>query len=178
MWSSTAGALAGVDLAIFFIVLLSGFIGVWRGLVKEVMSLASLVAAVIVVRLYTQILAAQFSAYIESDMIRAVLASSLLFISVMVLGSWLIRLCQKLLTFTGLRLLDRLAGGGFGILRGALIIMVLLYFAQPFLSGRPFWLESKGIQYAEDGLRRGMEYLIPIEPSLNNDDESSSQRVI
>lgn len=178
MWSSTAGAFAGVDLVIFFIVLLSGFIGVWRGLVKEVMSLASLVAAVIVVRLYTQILAAQFSAYIESDMIRAVLASSLLFISVMVLGSWLIRLCQKLLTFTGLRLLDRLAGGGFGILRGALIVMVLVYFAQPFLGSRPFWLESKGIQYAENGLRRGMEYLTPIEPGLNNDDESSSQRVI
>lgn len=178
MWSSAVGTFAGVDLAIFFIILLSGFIGIWRGLVKELMSLASLVSAVIVVRLYASLVAAQFSPFIENEMLRTVLASSLLFIGVMVLGSWLIRLCQKLLTFTGLRLLDRLAGGGFGIVRGALIVMVLVYFAQPFLSGRPFWLESQGIQYAEEGLRRGMEYLTPIEPNVNNDNDSTGLRVI
>ncbi len=178
MLDSLSNTIGGVDLIIFAIVLLSGFIGIWRGLVKEVMSLAALILAVIVVRLYAPIAAAQLVAFIDSAIIRSALASAALFISVIVLGSWLIRLLQKLLTFTGLRLLDRLAGGGFGLLRGALIIMVLVYFAQPFLSDQAFWVDSVGIRHAEEGLRRGMEYVKPVEPDFGESEEPARQRVI
>ena len=164
--------LGQIDIALFALVGLSGLLGLWRGIVKEVMSIATLLAAIITVRLYGQIAGLQLEAFIDNGALRVGLASAVLFVSVMLLGGWLTRLLQRLLTFTGLRLIDRVAGGAFGLARGVLIILVAIYFAEPFVSSRPFWLESVGIHKAQEALRWGAQWLEPVTP------ESDGQRII
>jgi membrane protein required for colicin V production len=80
----------------------------------------------------------------------------------MVLGSWTIALLQKFLTFTGLRLIDRVLGGAFGLARGVLILMILVYFVEPFAGTRQFWLESTAIAKAREAMAAAAEYVQPV----------------
>ena len=155
---------AQLDVAIVALIVLSGLLGIWRGLVREVLSIATLVLAIVAIRLYGQILALQFSGFIETGAIRLALASALLFFGVMLIGTGLIALIQRLLSFTGLRLVDRLAGGAFGVARGALVVMLCVYFAEPFFGGRAFWVESQGIGHAKRIMEWGAAYVRPVEP--------------
>ncbi len=163
-------ALSQIDIAIFTIVILSGLLGLWRGLIKEVMSLATLVLAIVAILRYSQVLALQMSEMIASAPVRLALASALLFFGVMIIGSWLIALLQKILNFTGLQLLDRLAGGGFGLARGALIIMLCVYFTEPFLGTKQFWVESVGIARAKEAIEWGSGIIQPVMPVMPVDE--------
>ena len=160
--SSVGESFGQIDIAIFALIALSGLFGLWRGIVKEVFSLASLIIAIVVVRLYGSLAAAQLEGLIDSNVLRLALASAFLFISVMVFGSWTITLLQKFLTFTGLRLIDRVLGGAFGLARGVLILMILIYFAEPFAGTRQFWLESSAIAKAREAMAAAAEYLQPV----------------
>lgn len=154
-----------IDLAIIALVALSGLFGLWRGIVKEVLSIVTLIAAIVAVRLYSGLAALQLESIIDNGVVRLAIASAVLFISVMILGSWLIALLQKLLTFTGLRLIDRLIGGVFGIARGVLVLMVAIYFAEPFVGTRQFWVESLAIAKAQEAMAIAADYLQPLAAS-------------
>jgi membrane protein required for colicin V production len=110
-----------VDIVILIITLLSSVFGLWRGLIKEVLSLLTWIAALLVSRVYSESLAGLLSGMIENEGIRYVTAFTLLFITVMLLGTLLTSLMSKLLTVSGLKLADRLLGAVFGIARGVII---------------------------------------------------------
>ena len=105
----------GVDTAILVITTLSFLFGLWRGLIKEVLSLLTWVAALIVARLYSETLSELLVNIIDSSSIRYVSAFAIIFIVVMMLGTFLNYLMSKLLTITGLKFADRLLGGVFGV---------------------------------------------------------------
>ena len=165
MPASLPEGVSHLDVAIIALVLLSGCVGLWRGLIREVLSLASLVIAIVVVRLYSQVGAAQLAGFIDNEMVRFAVVSALLFITVMVLGTWLIALLQKIVTFTGLRIIDRLAGAGFGVARGALIVLVIVHFVGPFAANNSFWNTSLGVRKAQEALTWGAAYLQPVTPT-------------
>jgi membrane protein required for colicin V production len=58
------------------------------------------------------------------------------------LGTFLNFLMSKILTVTGLKFADRLLGGIFGIARGALIVLVALFFSRIFMSNGEEWQQS------------------------------------
>ena len=165
MPSALAESIGQIDLAIIALIALSGMFGLWRGIVKEVFSIASLILAIVAVRLYSGLAALQLESIIDNVVVRLAIASAVLFISVMILGSGLIALLQKLLTFTGLRLIDRLLGGVFGLARGVLVLMVVIHFAEPFVGTRQFWVESLAIARAQEAMAVAAEYLQPVAAS-------------
>ena len=124
----------GVDTAILVITTLSFLFGLWRGLIKEVLSLLTWVAALIVARLYSEALSELLVNIIDSSSIRYVSAFAMIFIVVMMLGTFLNYLMSKLLTITGLKFADRLLGGVFGVARGVIIVLVILFISGLFLS--------------------------------------------
>ena len=73
----------GVDTAILVITTLSFLFGLWRGLIKEVLSLLTWVAALIVARLYSETLSELLVNIIDSSSIRYVSAFAIIFIVVM-----------------------------------------------------------------------------------------------
>ena len=116
--------IAGLDIVIGVVVLLSALIGLVRGLIKEVLSLLSWVAAFIIAIYFS----AQVAAYVPeswaNESIRIVIAFVLLFVGTLIvtgISQWLI---AKLVETTGLSSTDRLLGFLFGSARGLLIAVL------------------------------------------------------
>ena len=149
MISSMSGVsdMNAVDTAILVVVVLSCLFGLWRGLVKEVLSLLTWVAALVVARVYSDDLASYMINVIDSSNARHVTAFALIFIAVMMAGTLLNRLISKLITVTGLQLVDRMLGGLFGVARGGIIVLVIMFFTNIFVSETEQWQQSTLIPY-------------------------------
>lgn len=116
-----------VDWIIATIVMVSLLVGLWRGLAREVMSLLGWLAAFVLANVLAQSLAEATSHLLSDPTVRYILSWLLIFIGVLavsgVLTSWL----AKQLRQPGLDLGNRLLGAGFGVLRGFVVVMVLVW---------------------------------------------------
>lgn len=141
------GALNQIDTVIIIVVAISSAFGLWRGLVKELLSLLSWIAALLVARVYGEPLARLLVNMIESESIRYVTAFVLLFVMVIMIGTLINHFVAKLFTVTGLKFLDRLLGVVFGLARGTVIVLVILFILNVFVSETEWWQESTLIPY-------------------------------
>ena len=158
-----------VDTAILIVIAISAAFGLWRGFIKEVLSLLSWVAALTVARLYSDAFAGMLSSLIESDSLRYVAAFCLLFVLVMLLGTLINHFLSKVLTITGLKVFDKLMGAVFGVARGTVIIMVILFILNVFVSETEWWQESTLIPYGMVLIEQSQGYIGEIngvEPAL------------
>lgn len=136
-----------VDVAIIVVTAISCLFGLWRGLIKEVLSLLTWVAALLVARVYSEYLANMMVNLIDSGSVRYVTAFAILFVVVMMLGTLINHFMAKLITVTGLKFADRLLGGVFGVVRGGVIVVVILFITAVFVSETRLWQESRLIPY-------------------------------
>lgn len=136
--------LTWADYGIIAMIGLSGLIGLMRGLIREVFSLAAWGVAVWVGLRYSREVSAYLANFVALPSARMLLAFALLFIASLMVASVLAFLLSKLVESTGLTGTDRLAGLVFGIARGVLVmaVLVLLAGATP-LPSDPWWRESK-----------------------------------
>ena len=136
-----------VDNLILAVIAISSAFGVRRGFIKEIMSLLSWIAALLVSRVYTESLAGILGNLIDKPSIRYVIAFSVLFVIIIMLGTLLNHFMSKLLVVTGLKTIDRLLGAVFGIARGTVIVLVVLFILNVFVSGSEWWQQSTLIPY-------------------------------
>ncbi len=136
-----------VDAVAIVIVALSCLFGLWRGFVKEVLSLVTWVAALALSRLYSGVLADAMVNLIDNEAARLVAGFALIFIVVMMLGTFINHMLTKLLTLTGLKVADRVFGGVFGIARGAVITVVIMFVVGPFVAETERWQQSQLVPY-------------------------------
>lgn len=132
-----------VDIVIVAIILISTLISLFRGFVKESISLATwLLAGVLAVR-YMDVLAALLESSIESVTIRMAAAFAVLFIVTLIIGAIVNYIVSQLVSKTGLGGTDKALGMVFGLGRGVLIIVMLLLLAglTP-MPEEPWWKES------------------------------------
>jgi len=148
-----------VDIVILIITVLSSAFGLWRGLIKEVLSLLTWIAALLVSRVYSEPLAGLMTGMIENDGIRYVSAFAILFVTVMMFGTFLNFLMSKLLNVTGLKLADRLLGAGFGVARGVIIVLVVLFITSMFVSETELWQQSQLIPYGMDLIEKSQVFI-------------------
>jgi membrane protein required for colicin V production len=136
-----------VDYAVLGIVVVSILVGVLRGFIKEVFSLAVWAAAFLVAFQYSGALALQLEGHIELPSARTSLAFAGLFLAVLLVGGLITFLIGKLVEKTGLSGTDRLLGGVFGSIRGLVLILVLMLVAglTP-VPQDPWWQQSRTIQ--------------------------------
>ena len=136
-----------VDALILTVIAMSSAFGVWRGFIKEVLSLLSWIAALLVSRVYSESLASMLGNLLDNPSVRYVTAFSVLFVFIIMLGTALNQFMSKLLVVTGLKALDRLLGAGFGVARGTVIVLVFLFVLNVFVSGSEWWQQSTLIPY-------------------------------
>ena len=139
-----------IDASILIIMVLSSIFGIWRGLVREILSLVTWIFALLVARRYSDVLASFLFSSFDNQTISYVVAFALIFIIVMMLGTLLNFLLSKLLMFTGLKFIDRLLGGVFGIARGVIISFIGLFASSFFFSQAQAWQQSKLIPYGQN----------------------------
>ena len=115
------------DWTVVVIVAVSALLSLWRGFVREALSLAGWVVAFVVANVAAVYLAEAFGDLIANRTGRYIVAWSLLFVVTLVASSLTARLAAKVIKVSGLSVLDRILGSVFGVLRGALIVMALVF---------------------------------------------------
>ena len=130
------------DIVILIVILISLLLGLWRGFVKEAFSLASWIAAVLVAVFFGAPLAELFTGVLDNAMVRRILASSLLFILVMFVGAFIGNIMSKLSAKIGLRGVDMSLGSLFGLLRGVIIVLLVLFLTVPFQFSENWYRDS------------------------------------
>ena len=156
-------AISAVDWILLAVLSLSLLLGMWRGIVQEVLSLAGWVAAFYVSQMYAPMAAAWLPMEGSSQMLRYAAGFVTVFIAVLVataLVSWTIK---KLLSAVGLGLLDRFLGGVFGLMRGVVILLAVTVFV-----GMTPMRETEGWRGAQ-GARWLQEFLHVLKPVLPAD---------
>lgn len=117
------------DYAVFGIVGASSLLGLWRGVVAEVLALAAWVVAFLAARAWGGEAATYFQGVVAEPALRyaAGFVAVLLFVLVCFAVARLV--VSMILKAAGLAMVDRLLGAGFGILRGVLIVLVCVLLA-------------------------------------------------
>lgn len=137
-------SLSWVDLALGLLLLISVGIGLWRGLVFEVMSLAGWVVAYFAAPPLAPVVEAMLPEGQFGPTVVHIVALALAFFAVLIVWSLASRLVKALIHATPLSPLDRLGGAGFGALRGIFIalLLVLVIGASP-LAESATWRASR-----------------------------------
>ena len=118
--------LTTVDYCALVILLISGLIGISRGLFKEVLALASWFIAAWVAYRYSSYLSLEWlSTFHLDDLLTLGLSFLILFIATLILCGLCGNVIQKIILSAGLSLTDRFLGLVFGLLRGTLVVVVL-----------------------------------------------------
>ncbi|HRX62290.1 MAG TPA: CvpA family protein [Candidatus Competibacter sp.] len=132
------------DYLIIIIIALSMLIGLWRGLLREVVSLATWIAAFAIAFLFAENGAALLVPYIDVPSLRIAAAFSGLFLITLLLGGLVGILASHLVDYTGLNGTDRVLGMVFGLARGSAVIVLLILAAGVTpLPRDPWWQQSQ-----------------------------------
>lgn len=114
-----------LDWTLLAVLLVSALIGLWRGLVFEVLSVAVWVAAFLLAQAY----GAQVGLWLPvegfSEPLRVAMGFAVVFLAAAFGGSAVAWLVKKLVESVGLRPVDRVLGGVFGLMRGLVILLGL-----------------------------------------------------
>lgn len=137
--------MVALDIVMLLILLLSVLIGLWRGLMYEVIVVAGWVAAFVLSPIYAADVAAWLPAGSLSEHLRLAIGFVLVFIVVVFAGGLVAWLVQKAVTSVGLRPVDRILGGGFGLARGAVLLLALALVVNMLgQHDAGWWTESQG----------------------------------
>ncbi len=141
--------MSGFDYAVIAILSASLVLGVWRGLVYELLSLAGWPISFLLSKLFAQDVVTMMPG--EQETVRMALAYAAVFIAAMLLWSVLVWLFSRLVKAVGLGGLDRAMGGAFGLVRGVLIVLALVWVAGlTDIPEQAFWRGAKLSRPAED----------------------------
>jgi len=141
--------MTGFDFAVIAILLGSVLFGLWRGLFYEVLSLAGWPLAFMLSNMFAEGIAQQVP--VKNELLRTLGTYALMFIAVMMVWSVLVLGITKLVRAIGLGKLDRMLGGLFGVLRGLLVVLVVVWLAgMTEIPERPFWRDAQLSRGAED----------------------------
>ena len=137
--------MAALDWVFAAIMAASLLLGAWRGLVYEVLSVASWIAAFILAQMFAPDVAAMLPMGQAPQVARSAAGFVLVFLAVVLAGGLVAWGTKKAVEAVGLRPVDRVLGAGFGAVRGALLLMaVAIVVNMTGLRRADAWVESKG----------------------------------
>lgn len=114
-----------LDYAVIALVAISIIVGVVRGAIREVINFAGWILAFVLAHAYAQSLGAYFADWMAEPVYRIVVGWLCIFLLVLVLSGMLASLVSELVRKLGLSGLNRAFGAIIGLLRGALVLLVL-----------------------------------------------------
>lgn len=153
--------MVALDWVFAAVLAVSFLIGAWRGLVYEVLSVISWIAAFIV----AQWLAPEAAGWLPLDRApeagRYAMGFVAVFIAVVFAGALVAWITKKVVEAVGLRPVDRTLGAAFGLLRGAVLLMaVAVVINMSPARSVAWWTESKGAGLSLAALK-GLKPVLP-----------------
>ena len=117
------------DYAVLAVTAVSALLGLWRGVVSEILALLAWVAAFLAARAWAEGLGQHLAGLLAEPALRYAAGFALVLVGVLIVFAVGRLLMKLLLRAVGLGLLDRILGAGFGVARGALIVFVAVLLA-------------------------------------------------
>lgn len=147
-----------VDWCLLAAFLASIVIGVLRGFTREVLGLASWVLAIAAALLLAPTAAEYLGSSIETPSLRIAAAYALVFLAGLIVGAIVTAVASLLIRKSPLSGVDRMVGGGFGVVRGVLLaVVVVAVLGLTPARQDPWWKESVFIgqlEWLADGFRK------------------------
>jgi membrane protein required for colicin V production len=135
-----------LDIAIVAILVLSLLLGVWRGFVREIFSLAGWVLAFLAANAVAAPIGDALPTSIARPEVRVLIAFIVVFVFTLSATALAALLVSKLFKAAGLGGVDRTLGGLFGLARGVVILLAITIAAGlTALPKHPLWKESVGM---------------------------------
>lgn len=154
--------LGWVDWALLVVLAVSVIVGLWRGLVFEVMSLVGWVAAYIAAQAFTPMLAGHLPVGEPGSALNFGASFAVTFLLALVVWSLVARLVSLLVRATPLSAVDRVLGAGFGLLRGTVLLLALAtLIAFTPAAQSPQWQGSQGAAWL-DAMLQGLKPVLPV----------------
>ncbi len=156
-------ALGALDWTLLAVLAASTLLGLWRGLMFELMSLAGWVVAYVAAQAFSPQVAPRLPIGAPGSALNQGAALAATFIAVLLGWALLARLVRLLVRATPLTVPDRLLGAVFGLLRGGVLLLALATLvAFTPLSRTATWQNSHGAALLSQGLR-SLKPLLPAE---------------
>ena len=132
------------DWIIAGILVISVLMGLWRGLVREAVSLIVWIAAIAAAIMFGAQVAAMYGEWVSLPSARIALGYATVFVLVLIVGGLIGWLISRIVQGTGLGGTDRILGIGFGLLRGGLVVAALvLVLGYTPMPRDPWWQQSQ-----------------------------------
>lgn len=152
-----------VDLIVIVVLLLSALLALFRGIVKEVLSIVGWVAALAATYFLFPVARDIARSYIESRIFADIAAGAALFLPTLILCSLATHWISEQVRASAVSAVDRSLGFLFGLARGALIVVVAWWVADRLIPPptQPVWLlEARTRPLAVAGYTWGMELVM------------------
>lgn len=132
------------DYAVLTVLGMSVLLGLWRGVVSEILALVAWVVAFLAARAEAAEVANWLAPHIAEPALRLAAAYVLVVVAVLAVFSIARLVLKLLLKAVGLGLLDRLLGAAFGALRGVVVVATgVLVAGMTPLPKMEWWREAK-----------------------------------
>ena len=129
-----------IDYAVLTIIGISVLLSIFHGFVRELLALASWIAAFLVAQIFATDVAAMLPRALSNPSLRVLVGFLCVFLAVLLAMTLIAILVSKLVRSAGLGLADRMLGALFGLVRGLVIVMVAVLLAGlTALPRQPAW---------------------------------------
>ena len=142
-----------LDWLLVGILAVSFALSIFKGFTREVLSLAALVWGFLLAAWYYPQLARVFAPYLRAPEFASLAAFITILAAVLIAGGVLSSFFGKMLETAGLQWFDRVLGGVFGLIRGLLLCLIVVFAAAVFSRGPQPLAGSRVAPYLVSGAR-------------------------
>lgn len=150
-----------VDYCIVAVALLSILVGVLRGFTREILSLLTWIIAFAVAALFGDRAEGLLEGQLADPAVRGAVASGLVFFAALMVGAIITHIAASAVRSSRFSGSDRTLGGGVGVLRAAIIVVLFVLVAGRMGASEDRWWQQSAIVPHFTALAHGAETLIP-----------------
>lgn len=116
-----------LDFILLAILCISILFGIFKGFIRELLSLAFFIIAVVLSFLFYQEIGSFFMKGLKNREMANFVAFISIFVVVLIIGAIVTFFSKKAFTFGPLKAIDKILGGVFGLVRGILVGAIIIY---------------------------------------------------
>jgi membrane protein required for colicin V production len=150
-----------LDVVVVAVVLISAVLAMIRGFVREVLSVASWVAAAAAAYLFYKPLLPLVRPYFESGTVATIVAAAAIFFVALIVASYVTMKISDFVIDSRVGALDRAFGFLFGAARGVLLMVIALLFFNWLVQSPPTWVADARTKPILDDLGNQLVAALP-----------------
>jgi membrane protein required for colicin V production len=131
-----------LDVIVIVVVLISAILAMVRGFVREVLSVASWVAAAVAAYFFYKPVVPFIQPYLESATVAIIVSAAAVFFVALIVVSYIAMKISDFVIDSRIGALDRVLGFVFGAVRGVLMVVVALIFFNWMVARPPTWVTA------------------------------------